>query len=77
MTGEHKLETSTPTTSFLCGCRVDSIDNNILIHKEERYLNIKCGFKKGSCQVPVSIIGAGAVLIVVAIVATWIYKKCR
>ena len=41
MAGEHKLETSTPTTSFLCGCRVDiyvdSNDNNILMsnHKEE------------------------------------------
>ena len=37
VTGEHKLETSTPTTSFLCGCRVDSNDNNILMsyHKEE------------------------------------------
>ena len=43
MTGEHKLETSTPTTSFLCGCSVDSNDNNILMsnHKEERYLKYK------------------------------------
>ena len=58
MAGEHKLETSTPTTSFLCGCRVDSNDNNILMsnHKEEEQKikifeeqkkSIKCGFKKG------------------------------
>ena len=41
VTGEHKLEMSTPTTSFLCGSGVDiyidPIDNNILMsnHNEE------------------------------------------
>ena len=78
---QHNSQTSTTTTSSLCGYRYDIYDNlsdnNILILARQKQKIQNIGRFSLYFQVPVSIIGAGAVLIVVAIIATWIYKKCR